>query len=66
MEKKIIGILVQDIGPVTPSERDVYIEKFTKTDGMAVTDWYRLENKEYNGKYVIEITYADIEYQEAP
>lgn len=73
MEKKIYSITVVDIGKIFAVEQvkrankrpnettwiDVEnpIEVFTKNGEMALVEWYRQGNKEFNGKYVIEVEY---------
>lgn len=53
---KIIQIFVQDIGYI---HSDSYGEiiKIQKTGDGAMVDWYKKDNKEWNGKYVVEVVY---------
>lgn len=66
--KRINTIIVDQIGPVqvstvggmsltTTSSQVKEIVPFKVNGEMAEVTWYRAGNREYNGKYVIEITY---------
>jgi hypothetical protein len=55
MEKKIIKIIVQDVGVIF-ADYDP-IERFDVNGEMAHVSWYRKGKREFNGKFVIEIQY---------
>ena len=61
--RKIMSIVVQDIGRICPSEIGTEIERFEKNGEMAPVEWFRFEDAEYNGKYVISIGYAPLKKQ---
>lgn len=62
MDKKIKRLYVADLGingnrfPVDSDENGV-IEEFKVNGEMAPVRWFRKDNVEYNGKYVIMIEY---------
>lgn len=53
--KKIKKLIIQDIGIVSSSDGE--IESFSVNGEMASITWYRQGNREFNGKYVMEIEY---------
>lgn len=55
-KRKISQILVEGQGWVS-SDSYGQIEVFMENGEMAQIKWYRKGNKEYNGKYVIQINY---------
>lgn len=73
---EIISITVQEIGKIfrfsqvkrenkQPHETtwikvDKPIEAFTVNGEMAPVTWYRQGNREWNGKYVIEVEYSRV------
>lgn len=75
-ERKIISITVAEIGKIfrfgqvkrenkQPDETtwvktDNPIEMFTVNGEMAPVTWYRQGNREWNGKYVIEVEYQRV------
>lgn len=56
--KEIERIIVEDIGGVFDSEGK--IEEFTVNGEMALVRWFRQGQREFNGKYVIEIRYKNL------
>lgn len=56
-EKIVESILVESIGYIYSD--DDPIENYTVNGEMALVDWYRKGNQEWNGRYVIQITYKD-------
>lgn len=58
-ERKIIQILVDGSGHNWFCSKDGKIERFTKSGEMAEVEWFRQKNREFNGKYVIEIIYEN-------
>lgn len=58
-------IIVQEVGAIfyNPESFDekerLPIEHFSVNGEMALVSWYKQGDREFNGKYVIEIEYAD-------
>jgi len=61
-DKKVKSVTICDyteknIYKVIYSEEEMPIEIIQKNGEMAYVDWFKKGNKEYNGKYVLEIEY---------
>ena len=59
--KKIKQMFVENIGWIYSLESDNhdYIEVFFVNGEMALVPWYKKGNREFNGKYVVEVQYED-------
>lgn len=55
--RKIKSIFVEGIGWADSEKGE--IELFQKNGEMALVDWYRQGNVEYNGKYVSVVVYKE-------
>ena len=55
--KEIKQILVDNIGWIYAT--DGKIENFVVNGEMALVNWYRQGNKEYNGRFVVMIEYVE-------
>lgn len=55
---KIDKIYVEDIGWIESSDGEITM--FQVNGEMALVNWYRQGNREFNGKYVIEIDYQPV------
>lgn len=53
----INSILIDGIGEITSKNNTEPITVFLENGEMAHVKWYRQGKNEYNGKYVIRITY---------
>lgn len=62
-ERKIEKIIVDQIGGIF-SKEDAPITPFLVNGEMASVLWYKQGKREFNGKYVIEITYVEEEKEE--
>ena len=63
-DKKVKSITIcnyteKNIYQVIYSEEEIPIEIIQKNGEMAPVDWFKKGNKEYNGKYVLEIEYFE-------
>lgn len=57
-DKKISQILIDGQGWVSSTTNEP-IEWFGVNGEMATVSWYRKGNREFNGKYVVEIIYEE-------
>jgi len=60
MEKrKIKYLMIKDTGYVGAELEGHPIETFKKNGETAEVEWFRCGNREFNGKYVIEVGYGE-------
>lgn len=58
---KINSIYVDGIGRISASQPGEEIVEIKKNGEMASVIWYKLDNTEYNSKYVVAVTYSEEE-----
>ena len=63
MNRAIKSIIVEGQGYIYSKENEP-IEVFHENGEMALVKWYRKGNREFNGKYVIQIEYEDLSLEE--
>jgi len=56
---KLIKHLAFEFRPAVTATKDKPIERFEKYGEMAMVEWFRYDNLEFNGKYVTEIGYKE-------
>ena len=58
-EGRKIKHLAFEFRPAVQATEDKPIESFTKNGEMALVEWFRYGNFEFNGKYVTEVEYYE-------